>query len=114
MVFQRLREHKLYVKLEKCGFAQEEILVHKIHADLIKMDEGKVQVIKEWQVPSKLTKLRSFLGLANYYRRFIKGYSKMVFPLIDPLKKDNKWDWSMQCQIAFESLKKAISTKPML
>ena len=114
MVFQRLREHRLYVKLEKCGFAQEEILVHKINTDLIRMDEGKVQAIKEWPVPSKLTKLRSFLDLTNYYRRFIKGYSKMVFPLIDPSKKDNKWDWSMQCQMAFESLKEAISTKLVL
>ena len=54
------------------------------------MDEGKVQVIKKWPVPSKVTELRSFLGLANYYRKFIKGYSKMVSPLIDLLKKDNQ------------------------
>ena len=78
------------------------------------MDEGKVQVIKKWPVPSKVTELRSFLGLANYYRKFIKGYSKMVSPLIDLLKKDNQWDWSMQCQMAFEGLKEAISTKPVL
>ena len=51
----------------------------------------------EWLVPTKVTELRSFLGLANYYRRFIKGYSKRVSPLIDLLKKDNPWDWSMQC-----------------
>ena len=65
-------------------------------------------------VPTKVTELWSFLGLANYYRRFIKGYSKMVPPLTDLLKKDNQWDWSMQCQMAFESLKEAISIEPVL
>ena len=92
-----MREHRLYVKPEKCEFVQELItfLKHKISVSLIKMDEGKVQAIKEWPILSKLTKLRSFLSLANYYRRFIKGYSKMVSPLIDLLKKDKKWDWSM-------------------
>ena len=70
-------------------------LRHKISGGLIRIDEGKVQTIKGWPVPSKLTELRSFLGLANYYRRFIKGCSKMVSPLTDLLKKDNKWDWSM-------------------
>ena len=76
MVFQHLREHRLYVKPEKCEFAQKEItfMGHKINAGLIRMDEGKVQVIKEWSVFSKLTELWSFLDLANYYRRFIKGY----------------------------------------
>ena len=53
------------------------------------MDKGKMQAIMEWLVPTKVTELRSFLGLANYYRRFIKGYSKMVSPLTDLLKKDN-------------------------
>ncbi|RVW81922.1 putative mitochondrial protein [Vitis vinifera] len=101
---------------EKCEFAQEEItfLGHKISAGLIRMDKGKVQAIMEWTVPTKVTELRSFLGLANYYRRFIKGYSKRVSPLTDPLKKDNSWDWSMQCQMAFEGLKEAISTEPVL
>ena len=51
----------------------------------------------EWSVPTKVMELRSFLGLANYYRRFIKGYSNRVSPLNDLLKKDNPWEWSMQC-----------------
>ena len=92
-------ENRIYVKPEKCEFAQEEItfLGHKISAGLIRMDKGKVQAIMEWSVPTKVTELRSFLGLANYYRRFIKGYSKRVSPLTALLKKDNPWDWSMQC-----------------
>ena len=78
------------------------------------MDKGKVQAIMEWSVPTKVTELRSFLGLVNYYRRFIKRYSKKVSPLTDMLKKDNQWDWSMQCQMAFEDLKEAISTELVL
>ena len=79
LVFQKLRENKLFVKKEKCEFAQRHItfLGHKISEGLIKMD-NKVRVIREWSEPSKLKELRSFLGLANYYRRFIKGYSKIV------------------------------------
>ncbi|RVX13375.1 Transposon Ty3-I Gag-Pol polyprotein [Vitis vinifera] len=75
LVFQRLRKNRLYVKPEKCEFAQEEItfLGHKISVGLIRMDKGKVQAIIEWSVPTKVTEFRSFLGLANYYRRFIKG-----------------------------------------
>ena len=76
MVVQQLKEHRLYVKPDKCEFVQELItfLKHKISVGLIKMDEGKVWAIKEWSILSKLTKLQSFLGIANYYRRFIKGY----------------------------------------
>ncbi|RVW22379.1 Transposon Ty3-G Gag-Pol polyprotein [Vitis vinifera] len=95
------RELRLHVKPKKFEFAQKDItfLGHKINAGLIKMDEGKVQAIKEWSVPSKMTELQSFLGLANYYRRFIKGYSNMVSSLTILLKKDNQWDWSSVCEI---------------
>ena len=97
LVFQRLRENKFYVKLEKCEFTQEEItfLGHKISVGLIRMDKGKVQAIMEWSVPTKVMELQSFLGLANFYRRFIKGYSNRVSPLNNLLKKDNPWEWSM-------------------
>ena len=80
LVFQRLRKNRLYVKPEKCEFAQEEItfLGHKISVGLIRMDKGKVQAIIEWSVPTKVTEFRSFLGLANYYRRFIKGYLPLL------------------------------------
>ena len=93
-VFHRLREHKLYVKPEKCEFAREQItfLGHKISEGQIRMDERKVQAVIDLPAPTKVTEFRSFLGLANYYRRFIKGYSKIVSPLTDLLKKDREWD----------------------
>ena len=78
------------------------------------MDENKVRVIKEWSKPSKLKELRSFLGLANYYKQFIKGYSKMVAPLTDLLKKYQKLEWSSKCQAAFDELKAAMSSEPVL
>ena len=92
-VLSKLREHQLYVKKEKCEFAQQEILLlgHNVSKGLVMMDERKVQAILDWPPPSKVVKLRSFLGLANYYRNFIQGYSKKVAPLTDLLKNDKKW-----------------------
>ncbi|KAK4381994.1 Retrovirus-related Pol polyprotein from transposon.6 [Sesamum angolense] len=78
------------------------------------MDRKKVQAVMDWGIPSKMADLRSFLGLANYYRRFIKGYSKIVNPLKDLLRKDQKWEWIVACDDAFRSLKKAISSQPVL
>ncbi|KAK3022722.1 hypothetical protein RJ639_046706 [Escallonia herrerae] len=79
-----------------------------------KMDEEKVKAIKEWEAPTKVSELRSFLGLANYYRRFIKGYSAKAAPLTDLLKKGKAWEWSKRCQTAFEGLKDAVTEEPVL
>ncbi|KAL0463380.1 UNVERIFIED_CONTAM: Retrovirus-related Pol polyprotein from transposon.6 [Sesamum latifolium] len=78
------------------------------------MDSQKVKSVVDWGIPSKVTDLRSFLGLANYYRRFIMGYSKIVNPLTDLLKKDQKWEWTVACYDAFRLLKQAISTQSVL
>lgn len=79
-----------------------------------RLPERKVKAILEWPTPTKVTELRSFLGLANYYRRFIEGYSKKVVVLTDLLKKDQKWFWSPDCQMAFDKLKRAIASEPVL
>ena len=89
-------------------------LGHRISKGMVMMDEGKVQAILDWPAPSKVTELRSFLGLANYYRKFIQGYSKKVAPLTDLLKKDKKWVWADACQEAFDKLKVAVSSEPVL
>ncbi|XP_015946584.1 uncharacterized protein LOC107471601 [Arachis duranensis] len=105
-----LRENNLYVKKEKCSFARDEVhfLGHIIKDGTLCMDQGKVKAIKEWEPPNKVSELRSFLGLANYYRRFIKGYSAKAAPLTDLLKKNHSWEWSKECQKAFDELKAAI------
>ena len=92
-VFDKLRHNQLYVNKEKCEFAQTEIkfLGHLISMSQIRMDSAKVAAIREWPAPTKVTKLQSFLDLANYYRKFIKGYSKVACPLKDLLKKERKW-----------------------
>ncbi|KAL0298889.1 UNVERIFIED_CONTAM: putative mitochondrial protein [Sesamum radiatum] len=68
----------------------------------------------DWGISSKITDLRSFLGLANYYRRFIKGYSKIVNPLMDLLRKDQKWEWIVACNDAFKLVKQTISSQSVL
>nr|GEY17469.1 reverse transcriptase [Tanacetum cinerariifolium] len=115
-VFQVLRDNELYVKLEKCSFAQDEVefLGHKIKDGGMMMDGAKIKAIQGWEPPTKVTELRSFLGLVNYYRRFIMGYSAIASPLTDLLKKNQAWIWDEECQAAFESLKKAVMEEPVL
>ncbi|KAL0449380.1 UNVERIFIED_CONTAM: Retrovirus-related Pol polyprotein from transposon [Sesamum latifolium] len=88
-VLMRLREHELYAKVSKCSFAQETIsfLRHIMERGRIRMDPKKVQAIEEWRPPSDVLDLRSFLDLANYFRRFVKGYSEIALPMMDLLKK---------------------------
>ncbi|XP_054800138.1 uncharacterized protein LOC129304486 [Prosopis cineraria] len=115
-VFQVLSDHELYIKLEKCSFAKQEVdfLGHKIKDGKLMMDPTKVQAIQEWQPPTKVPELRSFLGLVNYYRRFIKGYSTIAAPLTDLLKKNKSWQWSQDCQDAFEKLKQMVVQEPVM
>ncbi|KAL4032370.1 hypothetical protein IC575_005441 [Cucumis melo] len=89
-VFQKLKENPLYDKREKCSFAQERInfLGHVIECVRIGMEEGKIAAIRDWTVPKSVSELRSFLGLINYYRRFVEGFSKRASPLTELLKKD--------------------------
>ncbi|KAG6520213.1 hypothetical protein ZIOFF_017251 [Zingiber officinale] len=112
----RLRKHQPFVKKEKCEFASQEVMFlgHLVSKCKVRMDPKKVLAIVEWQTPSTIPELRSFLGLANYYRKFIAGYSKKAAPLTDLLKKNMRWDWSDACKEAFEKLKAAIASEPVL
>ncbi|XP_039013228.1 uncharacterized protein LOC120142797 [Hibiscus syriacus] len=102
LVLTRLRENRLFVKKEKCAFAQTQVqfLGHIIERGRIRMDKEKVKAIQEWPTPQNVSELRSFLGLANYYRRFVEGYSRRVKLLTDLLKKGCEWVWSNDCQEA--------------
>ncbi|KAL0463296.1 UNVERIFIED_CONTAM: Retrovirus-related Pol polyprotein from transposon [Sesamum latifolium] len=95
-VLARLREYELYAKVSKCSFAQETIsfLEHIVERGRIRMDPKKVQAIEEWQPPSDVHDLRSFLGLTNYYRHFVKSYSEIARPMTDLLKKMETWNWT--------------------
>ncbi|PKI46331.1 hypothetical protein CRG98_033274 [Punica granatum] len=115
-VFEVFRENSLYVKREKCAFAKREVpfLSHNVGGGRVRMDPSKVASIMEWESPTKVTELRSFLGLANYYRRFIKGYSNITVPLTDLLKKARAWEWTDECQAAFDRLKRVVTDEPVL
>ncbi|KAL0411645.1 UNVERIFIED_CONTAM: Transposon Tf2-11 polyprotein [Sesamum latifolium] len=80
----------------------------------IRMDPKKVQAIEEWKPPSDVHDLRSFLGLVNYYKRFVKSYSEIARPMTDLLKKTEIWNWTPQCQESFDRLKRAMVTDPVL
>ncbi|KAK4383414.1 Transposon Ty3-I Gag-Pol polyprotein [Sesamum angolense] len=111
-VFQRLREYELYAKKEKYEFCCEPWACDQPREDSDGPKKGTSS--DGLGIPSKIAYLRSFLGLVNYYRRFIKGYSKIVNPLKDLLRKDQKWEWTFACDDAFTSLKQAISSQPVL
>jgi hypothetical protein len=107
-VFQRLEENKLYAKLEECEFGLTEVdfLGHRITQEGLKMDDHKVKAILDWEPPKSISALRSFLGLASYYRKFIKDFVKIATPLTNLLKKSVViYKWEEACDKAFETLK---------
>src|SRR5271168_2990812 len=115
-VLQRLAENDLFVKPEKCTFKATEVnfLGMIVSAKGISMDEGKVQAIRNWPIPRKLKEVRAFLGFGNFYRRFIQDFAKITRPLNDLTKKDQPWIWEEAQQDAFEKLKRAFTTAPIL
>jgi hypothetical protein len=107
-VFQRLRENKLYAKLEKCKFGVMEVdfFGHRITQEGLKMDDHKVKAILDWEPPKSVLALRCFLGLAFYYRKFIKNFAKIAAPLTNLLKKfAGTYEWDGACDEAFKTLK---------
>jgi hypothetical protein len=116
VVLTRLREHQLYAKFSKCAFWLKEIqfLGHVLSADGIAVDPSKIKDILEWKPPTTVHQVRSFLGLAGYYRRFILDFSKLVKPITSLLKNDTKFNWSSRCNEAFEQLKVLLTTALVL
>ena len=115
-VLEVFREHKLFLKPEKCDFSQSavEYLGFVISGDHVMMDPTKVDGVKSWPTPTNLRTLRSFLGFINFYRRFIKDFALIARPLNDLTKKDVKWIWTDKENQAFESLKETLCTAPVL
>jgi len=78
------------------------------------MTSTKVEQIQAWSTPEKVVDVQSFMSIANFYRRFIKGFSKIAKPLMDLTKKCIKWTWTPLCQDAFDTLKEMFTTGPIL
>eukprot|EP00253_Pinus_taeda_P015686 PITA_15686 len=116
VVLQTLREHQLYAKFSKCDFFKEEIqyLGHVISKEGIAVDPEKIRTIMEWPVPKDVADIRSFMGLAGYYRRFVEGFSRVAYPITSLQKKGKIFKWTAECQRSFEQLKHLLTTAPIL
>jgi len=110
------REHQLYGKLSKCEFWLEEVkfLGHVISAQGIAVDPTKIETVVKWERPQTVSEVRSFLGLAGYYRRFVEGFSKMVSPLTQLTRKDQPFSWTDECEACFEDMKRRLTIAPIL
>ncbi|XP_073025202.1 uncharacterized mitochondrial protein AtMg00860-like [Primulina eburnea] len=113
---QLLQERKLNAKFSKCEFLLDRVTFqgHIISSDYVEVDPSKVEAVKEWPVPKTITEIRSFLGLAGYYRKFIKGFSSIAVPLTSLTKKNAKFVWGSECQDSFDMLKQALISAPVL
>ena len=116
IVLQILRENQLFVKLSKCDFWLKEVsfLGHIIFAEGIRLDLVKIEAVMNWKPPRNVTEVRSFLGLAGYYRRFVQGFSVIASSLIRLLNKGVKFEWDDKCQSSFERLKEILVEAPVL
>jgi len=94
-VLKRLEENDLFVKPEKCVWKVREVgfLGVTIGEDGVRMEKEKVQGVIEWPVPKSVKDVQKLLGLANYYRRFVKDFAKITKPLHETMRKENKWSW---------------------
>ena len=108
-VLQRLHSYGIKVCLDKCKFMQKsvEYLGHKVNADGLHPTTAKIKAVVEAPTPKNLSELKSYLGLLNYYGRFLPNLSTMIHPLNQLQSKSQKWVWSAACNKAFESSKKA-------
>ncbi|GJS11874.1 putative reverse transcriptase domain-containing protein [Tanacetum coccineum] len=107
LVLELLKKERLYAKISKCEFWLREVqfLGHVINGDEIHVDPSKIEVVKNWKAPRTPSEVRSFLGLAGYYRRFIGNFSKIVKPLTVLTQKSKTYDWGEQQENAFQTLK---------
>ena len=115
-VIKRLEENDLYVKLEKYKWKVREVefLGVVIGLEGIKMEKEKVKEVLEWPTLKCVKDVQKFLGLANYYCRFIEGFAIVARPLHDVVKKDKKWDWTERQEKAFKELKEQFTKEPVL
>jgi len=115
-VLRRLEENDLYVKPEKCAWKVQKVnfLGVVMGQGKIEMEENKVVGVLNWPTPKMVRDVRKFLGLANYYRRFVKDFAKLARPLNNLTRKEEKWRWGDEQQKAFEQLKTVFTNQPLL
>ena len=116
IALETLRHERLYAKFSKCEFWLREVqfLGHIVGEDGIKVDPAKIEAVMNWERPKTPTEVRSFLGLAGYYRRFVKDFSKIATPLTKLTRKNEKFVWNEKCEESFQELKQRLVTAPVL
>ncbi|GKC33447.1 putative reverse transcriptase domain-containing protein [Tanacetum coccineum] len=116
LVLGLLKKEKLYAKFSKCEFWLREVqfLGHVINGNGIHVDPSKIKAVKNWKAPRTPSKVRSFLGLAGYYRRFIENFSKIAKSLTILTQKCKNFDWGEEQELAFQTLKDKLCNAPVL
>ncbi|GJS78266.1 putative nucleotidyltransferase, ribonuclease H [Tanacetum coccineum] len=116
LALELLKKEKLYAKFSKCEFWLREVqfLRHVINGNGIYVDPSKIEAIKNWKAPRTLTKVRSFLVLVGYYRRFIENFSKIANPLTILTQKSKTFNWGEEQELAFQTLKDKLCNAPVL
>ncbi|GJS84953.1 reverse transcriptase domain-containing protein [Tanacetum coccineum] len=116
LVLELLKKEKLYAKFSKCEFWLREVqfLGHVINGNGIHVDPSKIEAVKNWKAPRTPTEVRSFLGLAGYYRRFIENFSKIAKSLTVLTQKSKTFDWGEEQELAFQTLKDKLCNAPVL
>ena len=115
-VLQRMRDLKLFARIEKCEFHKDNIeyLGYMVSKQGLAMDESKIQAVLKWPVPKSVRDVQSFLGFANFYRRFIYRFAQIAKPLTLLTRKNKPFAWNDKAQVAFDTLKVAFTTAPVL
>ncbi|CAA0828817.1 Uncharacterized mitochondrial protein AtMg00860, partial [Striga hermonthica] len=116
VVLETLIREKLYAKFSKCEFWLQRVsfLGHVITQAGIEVDPSMVSAVQNWSTPRSPSEVRSFLGLAGYYRRFIEGFSKIALPLSQLKRKSVKFEWTDRCEASFQELKRRLTSAPVL
>ena len=116
ILLQVLKDKQLFAKMSKCEFWLEEVsfLGHVISKGGIAVDPAKADAVQQWEAPKTVTEIKSFLGLAGYYRRFIEGFSKIALPMTRLTQKGQVFLWDSKCEESFQKLKERLTTAPVL
>ncbi|GJT41243.1 putative reverse transcriptase domain-containing protein [Tanacetum coccineum] len=116
LILELLKKEQLYAKFSKCEFwiPKVQFLGHVIDSQGIHVDPAKIESVKDWASPKSATEIHQFLGLAGYYRRFIKGFSKIAKPMTKLTQKKVKFDWGDKAETAFQLIKHKLCSAPIL
>ena len=115
-ILEKLRQAKLYINQRKCAWFQQEVsfLGHRVGPDGVRMEDDKVKSILEWPTPKGASDILSFIGLARYYRNYIHRFAHIAAPMTDLTKKGVPFMWGPEQEKAFQDLKTAVTTAPVL